>query len=166
MLKTGVVFDGLVVLIVALAAALGAWKGFARMAAGVAAPALGFAVGWPLSAEIPALNRWVAFAALYLAIALAVFGTAAITRRRLERARMEGWDNHLGLLLGAAQGCVLAVALTLLALSVSKDLRAIVTSTRTGGLMATAARELRPLLSRAAADVLDPWLDLLQRRNA
>ena len=118
-------FDAFVVALVALAAAFGAWKGFARLAAGVVAPVLGFAVGWPLSeeAEIVALNRWVAFAALYLAITLLVFGAAALYRRRLERRRMEGWDNHLGLLLGAAQGCVLAVALTLLALSASSGLR-------------------------------------------
>jgi uncharacterized membrane protein required for colicin V production len=95
-----------------------------------------------------------------------VFGVAALVRRRLERAKLEGWDNHLGLVLGAAQGCVLAVALTLIAMAVSHDLRQIVTSTRTGSLMATAIRELRPLLSQGAADFLDPWFDLLQRRNA
>jgi uncharacterized membrane protein required for colicin V production len=161
-------FDAFVVALVALAAAFGAWKGFARLAAGVVAPVLGFAVGWPLSgeAEIVALNRWVAFAALYLAITFLVFGAAALYRRRLERRRMEGWDNHLGLLLGAAQGCVLAVALTLLALSASSGLRESIAATRTGGLMALAIREVRPLLPPGAADVLDPWLDLLQRRNA
>ncbi len=79
---------------------------------------------------------------------------------------MQGWDNHLGLLLGAAQGCVLAVGLTMLLVSASHDLRETVLSTRTGGLMADAIRELRPLLPQSAADVLDPWLDLLQRRNA
>ena len=161
-------FDALVLVFVALAAAFGAWKGFARLAAGVVAPLLGVVVGWPLSAEaeIVPLHRGVAFAALYLAITLLVFGVAALYRRRLERRRMEGWDNHLGLLLGAAQGCVLAVAFTLLALSASSGLRESIAATRTGGLMAQAIREVRPLLPRAAADLLDPWLDLLQRRNA
>jgi uncharacterized membrane protein required for colicin V production len=159
-------FDALVVAFVALAAAFGAWKGFARLAAGVVAPVLGVVVGWPLSAEIVPLHRGVAFAALYLAITLLVFGAAALYRRRLERRRMEGWDNHLGLLLGAAQGCVFAVALTLLALSASSGLRESIAATRTGGLMAQAIREVRPLLPRGAADLLDPWFDLLQRRNA
>lgn len=160
------VFDGLVVLVVALAAGVGAWKGFARLAAAVVAPALGYAFGWPLSAEFPTINRWAAFAALYLAITLLVFVAAGLYRRRLERARMQGWDNHLGLLLGAAQGCVLAVALTMLLVSASHDLRETVMSTRSGGLMADAIRELRPLLPQSAADILDPWFNLLQRRNA
>lgn len=159
-------FDAFVVALVALAAAFGAWKGFARLAAGMVAPVLGFAVGWPLSAEIVLLHRGVAFAALYLAVTLLVFGAAAFTRRRLERRRMEGWDNHLGLLLGAAQGGVLAVALTLLALSASSGLRESISATRAGGLMARAIREVRPLLPPGAADVLGPWFDLLQRRNA
>lgn len=160
------VFDGLVVLVVVLAAALGAWKGFARLAAGVVAPVLGYGAGWPLSAEFPTVNRWVAFAALYLVITLLVFVAAGLYRRRLERAKVQGWDNHLGLLLGAAQGFVVAVALTMLLVSASHDLRETVLSTRTGGLMADAIRELRPLLPQSAADVLDPWFDLLQRRNA
>lgn len=160
------VFDGLVVLVVALAAGVGAWKGFARLAAAVVAPVLGAVAGWPLSAEFPAVNRGVAFAALYLVLTLLVFAAAGLYRRRLERAKMQGWDNHLGLLLGAAQGFVVAVALTLLALSASHELRETVLSTRAGGLMADAIREVRPLLPRGAADVLGPWLDLLQRRNA
>ncbi len=159
-------FDALVVAFVALAAGIGAWKGCARQLAGILAPVAGFAAGWPLSAEIPSLNRWLAFGLLYVLITLLVFGAAALARRRLERVKLEGWDNHLGLVLGVAQGCVFAVALTLIAMAVSHDLRETVTSTRTGGLMATALRELRPLLSQGAADFLDPWFDLLQRRNA
>jgi uncharacterized membrane protein required for colicin V production len=161
-----VLFDALVVVVVALVAGFGAWRGFARLAAGIVAPIAGIAAGWPLSAEIPSLNRWLAFALLYLLITLIVFGGAALARRQLERAKLEGWDRHLGLLLGAAEGCVLAVALTLIALALSGELRETVVSTRTGGLMAQAIRDLRPLLSQGAADVLDPWFDLLQRRNA
>jgi len=78
-------FDGVVVLVIALAAGIGAWRGFARVAAGVLAPTAGFAVGWPLSAEIPSLNRWLAFALLYLLITLVVYGAAALARRRLQK---------------------------------------------------------------------------------
>jgi len=160
------VFDGLVIAVVALAAGVGAWKGFTRLAAGIVAPVLGFAAGWPLSAEFVEVPRWLAFGLLYLLVTLLVFVFAALARKRLERAKLEGWDQHLGLILGAAQGCVLAVALTLLALWVSGDLRTTVASSRTGTLMVQAIREVRPLLSQGAADFLDPWFDLLQRRNA
>lgn len=159
-------FDGLVIAVVALAAGIGAWKGFARLAAGVVAPVLGFAAGWPLSAEFPDIHRWLAFGLLYLLITLLVFVAAVLARKRLERAKLEGWDNHLGLVFGAAQGCVAAVALTLIVLSFSDGLRDSVAATRSGELMVQAFRGIRPMLSQAAADFLDPWFDLLQRRNA
>ena len=54
----------------------------------------------------------------------------------------------------------------MLVVSASHDLRETILSTRTGGLMADAVRELRPLLPQGAADFLNPWFDLLQRRNA
>jgi uncharacterized membrane protein required for colicin V production len=159
-------FDGLVIVVVALAAGFGARKGFARLAAGVIAPIVGVAAGWPLSAEILPLNRWLAFALLYVMVTLVVFGAAALARRRLECSKLEAWDSHLGLILGAAQGCALVLALTLVALSVSGDLRETVASTRTGGLMVQVIRELRPMLPQGASDFLDPWFSLLQRRNA
>jgi len=59
-----------------------------------------------------------------------------------------------------------ALALTLIALSVFAELHGAVASSRTGYLMAQAIREFRPLLSKGAADLLGPWFDLLQRRNA
>ncbi|HZE96925.1 MAG TPA: CvpA family protein [Planctomycetota bacterium] len=159
-------FDGLVVIVVALAAAFGAWKGFARLAAGVLSPVVGIAAGWPLSAELPSLHRWLAFGLLYVLITLVVFGIAALARRRLERARLEGWDHHLGLVFGAVEGGVLAIALTLLALSISGDLHEKIMASHAGSLMAQAIQELRPLLGKGAAAILDPWFDLLQRRNS
>ena len=129
-----------------------------RQLAGLLAPVAGFAAGWPLSAEIPSLNRWLAFGLLYLLITLLVFGMAALARRRLERAKLEGWDNHLGLVLGAAQGCVFAVALTLIALSVSQDLRAIVTSTRSdiaSAVVAAIGTLKGPLHGGAPSEVVD-----------
>jgi uncharacterized membrane protein required for colicin V production len=162
-------YDALVVLVVVLAAGLGASKGFTRQIAGLLAPIVGIAAGWPLSAEFPALNRWVAFGLLYLLFTLVLFLFASFLRRDLERAGLKGLDNHLGFLLGAAKGCVLAVALTLIALGVWSDLRGRVISSQAGSLMVHAVRGLRPLLPPAASGILGPWFDLLeplQRRNA
>src|SRR5262249_21932096 len=131
-------FDGLVIALVVVAAGIGAWRGFARLAAGIVAPIAAFAAGWPLSAEIPQVNRWLAFAALYLVITLLVFALAGAYRKRLERAKMEGWDNHLGFLLGAAQGAFVAVGLTLVALSLFHDLRPSVLRSNTGEWMGIA----------------------------
>jgi membrane protein required for colicin V production len=162
-------FDALVILVVVLAAGLGASKGFTRQVAGLLAPVVGIAGGWPLSAEFPALNRWLAFALLYLLFTLVLFLFASFIRRDLERAGLKGLDNHLGFWLGAAKGCVLAVGLTLIAVAIWSDLRGRVLSSQTGGLMVQAIRGLRPLLPPAASGVLGPWFDLLdaiQRRNA
>ena len=162
-------FDALVLVVVALAAGFGAWRGFAKQLAGLIAPVLGIGAGWPLSALVVHLHRWLAFALIYLLITLIVYGVASLVRKRMEKVGLEGWDNHLGFVLGAAKGCVLAIALTLLALAVSADLRRSVPVTRTGGLMTQVVREVRPLLPPSALGVLAPWFDLLeprQRRNA
>jgi uncharacterized membrane protein required for colicin V production len=168
-----VIFDALVVGFVALAAGIGAWKGFAWQLGAILAPAAGIAAGWPLSAALAPqlslrapLDRWAAFGLLYVGISLLVFLAALGLRKLLERARLGAWDRHLGFAAGALKGVALAVALTLASLPFSADLRARIPETRSGGLMAEIVQALRPALPPAACELLDPWFRLLQRRNA
>jgi uncharacterized membrane protein required for colicin V production len=168
-------FDALVVGFVALAAGIGAWKGFAWQLGATLAPIAGLAAGWPLSAGLAPhlglrapMDRWAAFALLYMLITLLLYVAALALRRLLERAELGGWDRHLGFAAGALKGFALAVLLTAGALSFSKELRAQIPGTRAGGLMAQALRTVRPALPRSAAELLGPWFELLdppQRRN-
>jgi len=171
-----VIFDVLIVGIVALAAAIGAWKGFAWQLGATLAPLAGLAAGWPLSAGLAPhlalrapLDRWVAFAMLYVLITLLVYLVAIALRRFLERAELRGWDRHLGFVVGGAKGFALALLLTAAGLSCSPGLRTRVPATRSGEFMARTVRTVRPVLPPAAADLLGPWFELLapaQRRNA
>ena len=163
------IFDALVVLFVALVAGIGAWKGFAWQLGAILAPIAGLATAWPLSAGLAPhlalrapLDRWAAFAILYALVTLVVFLVAMITRRALERAQLGAWDRHLGFLLGAAKGFVLALVFTAAALALSRDLRDRIPETRAGGFMSRAVKTVRPILSPAASDLLSPWLDLLE----
>lgn len=165
-------FDALVVAFVAIVAGIGAWRGFARLLGAVAAPVAGISVGWPLSAGLAPhltlrapLDRWVAFAILYLLITLVIFLMVLAIRTTLERARLGSWDRHLGFALGAVKGFALAIVLTAGALAFSQELRPQVRATRAGGLMSRAVRIVRPVLSPAASDLLSPWLDLLDPRQ-
>jgi uncharacterized membrane protein required for colicin V production len=170
------VFDALVVGFVALAALVGAWKGFAWQLGATLAPVAGLAVGWPLSAGLAPqlgmrapMDRWAAFGLLYMLITLLLYLAAFALRRGLERAQLGGWDRHLGFATGALKGFALALFLTAGALSFSKELRAQIPATRAGGLMAQAVRTVRPALPRSANELLGPWFELLdprQRRNA
>ena len=163
------IFDSLVVLFVALVAGIGAWKGFAWQLGAILAPLAGLTAAWPLSAGLAPhlslrapLDRWAAFAILYALVTLVVFLVAMMTRRALERAQLGAWDRHLGFLLGAAKGFVLALVFTAAALALSRDLRDRIPETRTGGFMSRAVKTVRPILSPAASDLLSPWLDLLE----
>ena len=165
-------FDALVVAFVVLVAGIGAWKGFARLVGAVIAPVAGLAVGWPLSAGLAPhlslrapLDRWTAFAILYILITLVVFLAALGIRKLLERAELGSWDRHLGFAFGAIKGFVLAIVLTAGALAFSQELRPQVRATHAGGLMSRAVRTVRPVLSPAATDLLAPWLDLLDQRE-
>lgn len=164
-----VVFDTIVVGFVALVAAVGAWKGFAWQLGAVLAPVAGLAVGWPLSAGLAPhlslrspLDRWAAFAILYVLVTLVVYLVALGFRKMLERAELGAWDRHLGFALGAVKGFLLALVFTAAALALSGDLRERVRETRAAGLMAQAVRTLRPVLSPSASDLLAPWFDLLE----
>jgi membrane protein required for colicin V production len=165
-------FDALVVAFVVLVAGIGAWKGFARLAGAVAAPIVALTVGWPLSAGLAPhlslrapLDRWTAFALLYILITLVVYLVALGIRKMLERAELGAWDRHLGFAFGAVKGFVLAIVLTAFALGFSQELRPQVRGTIAGGLMTRAVRTIRPVLSPAASDLLAPWLDLLAQRE-
>jgi len=170
------VFDALVVGFVALAALVGAWKGFAWQLGATLAPVAGLAIGWPLSAGLAPqlgmrapMDRWAAFGLLYMLITLLLYLAALALRRGLERAQLGGWDRHLGFAAGALKGFALALFLTAGALSFSKELRAQIPATRAGCLMAQTVRTVRPALPRSASDLLGPWFELLapsQRRNA
>ena len=162
-------FDAVVILFVALVAGIGAWKGFAWQLGAILAPLAGLAVAWPLSAGLAPhlmlrapLDRWAAFAILYALVTLVVFLVAMTTRRMLERAQLGPWDRHLGFLLGAVKGFVLAIVFTAAALALSGDLRRRVPETRAGGFMTRTVKTVRPILSPSASDLLSPWLDLLE----
>jgi membrane protein required for colicin V production len=164
-------FDALVVLFVALVAGIGAWKGFAWQMGAILAPLAGLAAAWPLSAGLAPhlmlrapLDRWAAFAILYALVTLVVFLVAMMTRRMLERAQLGPWDRHLGFLLGAVKGFVLAIVFTAAALALSGDLRHRVPETRAGGFMSRTVKTVRPILSPSASDLLSPWLDLIEPR--
>lgn len=165
-------FDALVVAFVVLVAGLGAWKGFSRLVGAVVAPVAGLAVGWPLSAGLAPhlalrapLDRWTAFALLYILLTLVVHLVALGVRKMLERAELGSWDRHLGFAFGAVKGFVLAIVLTAGALAFSQELRPQVRGSRAGELMSAAVRTVRPVLSPAASDLLAPWLDLLEPRQ-
>ncbi|MBI3857956.1 MAG: CvpA family protein [Planctomycetes bacterium] len=158
-------FDALVLGLVVLAAGIGAWKGFAWQLGLILAPLAGLAAAWPLAPRLaPHLSlrapfdRWAAFALIYALSTLAVHLAALGIRRMLERASLGAWDRHLGFVLGAAKGFLLALVFTAAALALSKDLRARIPETRAGGLMAGAVRALRPALPVQLA----PWLDLIE----
>ena len=163
------IFDALVVLFVALLAGIGAWKGFAWQLGAILAPLAGLTAAWPLSAGLAPhlalrapVDRWAAFAILYALVTLAVFLVAAATRRMLERAQLGAWDRHLGFLLGAAKGFLLAIVFTAAALALSGDLRHRIPETRAGGFMSRTVKSVRPILPPAASDLLSPWLDLIE----
>jgi len=162
-------FDAVVVGLVALAAGIGAWKGFAWQVGAILGPVAGLAAAWPLSARLaPHLSmaapadRWAAFALLYVLVTLVVFAAALGIRKLLERAELGAWDRHLGFVLGGAKGVLLAILFTAAALAVSGEARERVRESRAGGLMAQAVRTVRPALPPSASDLLSPWLDLLE----
>jgi membrane protein required for colicin V production len=158
-------FDLAVAALILAAAAVGAWKGFALMAAAVLSPLAGAWFGGPLASRLaPQLGlsgpagRVAAFALVYVALSFLIFAAALGIRRALERAGLRPWDRHLGAVSGALTGAVVAVALSCAAVAVREDLRDGLRATRSGRAMGAAVEALRQALPGPAREALDPFL--------
>lgn len=159
------VFDLLVLGLVLLAAAIGAWKGFAWQMAHVLSAIAGLGLGWPLSVflaphlGLPSpIDRFAATGILYVVISLIVHLCALGFRKSLEKRRLASWDHHVGFVTGAVKGVALALLLTLAAMATSVDSASSIRASRVGRFLEGTAVVLRPALPAEVRAVVDPVL--------
>jgi len=104
----------------------GALRGITWQLASIASLVLGYAVAFPLSAELaprfpgePVVARGLALLVAYAGVSGGVFLAAWLVRATLRRWKFEAFDRHLGMLLGGAEGVLLGVVATVIVLSVA-----------------------------------------------
>src|SRR5215212_6943688 len=102
-------YDVAMVAVVGAGMLWGALRGITWQLASIASLVLGYAVAFPVSAELagrfpgePVVARGLALLVAYAGVAGGVFLVAWLVRSTLRRWKFEAFDRHLGMLLGGA----------------------------------------------------------------
>ena len=142
----------------------GALRGFTWQLASVGSLVLGYAVAFPLSAELaprfpgePVVARGLALLVAYAGVAGGVFLAAWLVRLTLRRWKFEAFDRHLGMLLGGAAGASLGIVATVMVISIAPQSRQPILTSASGRVVGRVLREIQPVLPGEVRDVLAPF---------
>jgi len=164
-------YDFVMLAVLVLSTAFGAWKGMAWQLASLASVILSAAVAVHfgptlaphLSAEEP-WNRFLAMLVLYLATSLAVWLVFRMVSGVIDRVRLKEFDRQAGALFGAAKGVLWCLVITFFAVTLSESARQAVLRCRSGYYMAVLIERAEPLLPQEVRTVLGQYIEELDRR--
>ena len=110
--------------------AWGFWRGITWQVASIASLVLGYSASRTLSEQLaphfpgePVVARALAMIVIYAAVSGGVFLVAWIVRATLRKLQFEAFDRHLGMMLGAVEGALLGMIVTLFVVSLAPKTR-------------------------------------------
>lgn len=164
-------YDILMLIVLALAVAWGAWKGLAWQIASLASIALSYFVALrfrgQLAAMITAAPPWNVFLSmliLFLGTGLIVWVGFNFVSELIERVKLKEFDRQLGALFGAAKGVLLCVLITLFSVALLSDSqRQAICNSRSGYYIAVLLDRADLVIPHELHGVLEPYLDQLDR---
>jgi len=159
-------YDILMLAVIVLAIAFGAWKGLAWQIASMAAIVLSYLVALnfrePVAQLIGAKPPWNIFLAmliLYVVTSLAVWLSFRIVRDFIDRVKLKEFDRHTGAVLGAAKGVILCVIITLFAVTLlGEEQKRAVCNSRSGYYISLLIEKVHVAMPSEVHDVLHPYL--------
>jgi membrane protein required for colicin V production len=164
-------YDVLMLVVLALAIAWGAWKGLVWQIASIASIVLSYFVALrfrqPLAGIIEAAPPWNMFLAmliLFLATGLVVWLGFNLVSEFIERVRLKEFDRQLGALFGAAKGALLCILVTLFSVALLGDAqRQAICNSKSGYYIAVLLDRADLVIPRELHSVLEPYLDRLDK---
>ena len=172
------IFDGLIVAVVVLGFWQGQRSGLAEQIAGIVTLVVGFGLATSISRLEPvagAVRRLfdvsevvsivIAWAAIYLVVAILLTLIVRQYKERLEEAKVEWLDKNVGGVFGALKSFLFCTALMLFVAGVSDRARGAILSTYSGRAMAIAATEIHGLLPEPWHQRLAEYLHNLEPRD-
>jgi membrane protein required for colicin V production len=163
-------YDILMLVVLVGTSVFGAWKGMAWQVASSASLVLSYAIALRFSAQVAPhfgqqapLNRFIAMAVLYAATSLVIWVAFWIVAGFINRVRLREFDRQMGALFGAAKGVLVCVAITFFAVTLSTKARTAVLHSRSGYYIALLLNRADAVMPKELHDVLDPYLDKLER---
>lgn len=167
-------YDLIMIIVLAAAALLGAWKGLAWQVASVGSMAASYLVASQfrtpfanlLASQFGAPAPWNMFLAmllLFLGAGAAVWIGFAFLRKTIDQLKLKDYDRQVGAAVGLATGGLLCIIITFFGLMLMgpKEKQTIVNS-YSGHLIARVLHQAEPLLPKEVHTVLDPYLHKLE----
>jgi membrane protein required for colicin V production len=164
-------YDVLMLIVLALAIAWGAWKGLVWQIASIASIVLSYFVALhfrqPLAGIIEATPPWNMFLAmliLFLATGLVVWLGFNLVSEFIERVRLKEFDRQLGALFGAAKGALICILVTLFSVALLGDAqRQAICNSQSGYYIAVLLDRADLVIPRELHSVLEPYLERLDK---
>jgi|GEM_PF-1735852 len=165
-------YDVVMLVVIVIATLYGAHKGLAWQIASIASIFVSYGAAYrfrgPVAERINADAPWNVFVAmlvLYAGSSLGIWLLFRVLSDFIERLKLKEFDRQMGALFGFAKGAILCSLITLFAVTLLGDTqrRAIVRA-RSGHYIARFLNNADPIMPAEIKDVLDPYLNNLERR--
>lgn len=158
------IYDVAMIGAMAAGVAWGFWRGITWQLASIFSLVLGYSASRTLSEQLaphfpgePVVARALAMIVIYAVVSGGVFLVAWIIRATLKKMKFEAFDRHLGMMLGAVEGTLLGLIVTLFVVSLAPQTRGPIFSSPTGKLVGSVMATLGPVLPGEARRVLAPF---------
>jgi len=164
-------YDILMLIVLALAVAWGAWKGLAWQIASLASIALSYFVALQFRGRLagiitaaPPWNVFLSMLILFLGTGLIVWVGFNLVSELIERVKLKEFDRQLGALFGAAKGVLLCVLITLFSVALLSDnQRQAICNSRSGYYIALLLDRADMVIPHELHGVLEPYLEQFDR---
>ena len=163
-------YDICMLVVLAGATILGAWKGIAWQVASMASLVLSYFVALRFSPQLAPhfgqqapLNRFVAMFVLYAGTAMVIWFVFRLVSNLIDRVRLKEFDRQMGALFGLAKGVLLCVAITFFAVTLSTQARTAVLRSQSGYYIALLLHRAEGVMPRELHEVLDPYMNKLEQ---
>jgi len=164
-------YDLLMLAVLVLSAAFGAWKGMAWQVAAVASLVVSTLVairfGTVLSPHIHVEEPWnycVAVMILYVLVSLMIWLMFRMVADIIDRVQLKEFDRQIGALFGLAKGVIWCMLITFFAVSFSEPTRQKVLRARSGYYAALLVHRGTPLLPERVRAVLGRYIEEFDRK--
>lgn len=163
------IYDVIMLMVLAAAAAWGAWKGLAWQVASIASLALSYFVAHQFSGQVaqhinaaPPWNVGAAMLGLFLGTSLAVWLAFRLVSGAIDKAKLKSFDRQIGALVGLVKGALLCVVITIFAVSLLGPAnRDQVVNSKSGHYIAVALDRAQGVMPKEVHRALDPYLHKL-----
>jgi membrane protein required for colicin V production len=165
-------YDIIMLCVIVVATVYGAHKGLAWQVASIASILVSYGAAYRFRGQVAEMinaeapwNMFLAMLVLYVGTSLGIWLLFRVLNDFIERLKLKEFDRQMGALLGFAKGAILCTVITLFAVTLLGDTqrRAIVRA-RSGHYIARILNNADPIMPAEIKDVLDPYLDNLERR--